>query len=236
MPYSLILIGVLIESFLLGSIPSGVIISRLFYHKDVRDYGSGNIGTTNSFRALGKVGGSIVFVMDFLKGMVASLIAWSICQWLIAYEPLNAGSYQVLMALSFLGAVSGHIYSPWLHFKGGKGIATAIGSLFLVFGPLPSLLEIAIFAVLVLITKKVSVGSLAAAIACPFIAIYVFWTAKLAWLFVTAGAVMILYAHRDNIRRLRDHSESSLGSKTVSNVSSSDTSDSSEGAEEKHAS
>lgn len=218
MPFFVLLIGVLLVSFLLGSIPSGVVISRLVYHKDVRDYGSGNIGTTNSFRALGKVGGSVVFIMDFLKGLIATLLAWGLCQWLIINDPLNNGTYQVIMALAFFGVVCGHIYCPWLHFKGGKGIATAVGALFFVFGPWLTLAELALFIVLVLATKKVSVGSIAAALVCPVISLYVFWGNWLAWILMTITAVLVLYAHRENIERLRTHTESTIGSSKTSDV------------------
>lgn len=213
MPFFAILLSVLFLSFLLGSIPSGVLISRVFYDKDVRDYGSGNIGTTNSFRVMGKVGGSVVFVIDFLKGLLSALFAWGMCQWLIGLDPLSAGACQVVMATSFFGVVAGHIYTPWLHFNGGKGIATAVGSLFIVFGPLLAVLELAIFALFVAATKKISVGSLAAAFSCPFISIYVFWGNKLAWLLMTITAILVIYAHRSNIQRLRDHTEATIDSK-----------------------
>lgn len=215
MPFFVILLSVLFLSFLLGSIPSGVLISRFFYNKDVRDYGSGNIGTTNSFRVMGKVGGSVVFVIDFLKGLLASLFAWGMCQWLMSTDPLSAGACQVVMATSFFGVVTGHIYTPWLHFNGGKGIATAVGSEFIVFGAPLAILELVIFGLFVLATKKISVGSLAAAVACPFISIYVFWSNKLAWLLMTITALLVIYAHRSNIERLRNHTESTIGSKGV---------------------
>ncbi len=211
MPFSVSVLLLFIGCFLLGSIPWGVIISKVFFKTDVRNYGSGNIGTTNSFRALGKAGGVSVFILDFGKGLLSGFLALWVCQWFSDTSSLNYGASQVLMALSVLGCVWGHIFSPWLKFKGGKGIAVAIGCLFVVNGPWLALLEIAIFAVGVAATKKVSVGSLAAAISCPFIGLYVFWGNWLAWILVTIAAITVIWAHRENIHRLLSGSESGFG-------------------------
>lgn len=141
-------------SFLLGSIPWGVIVSKLAYHKDIRDEGSGNIGTTNAFRAMGKVGGALVFVLDFGKGLLsgwlafwfwAPLAGWAEIDYSLAGAtlpatveglPVDAGA--LALALAFAGCTLGHIFSPWLKFKGGKGIAVAAACLVFVFGPLAS--------------------------------------------------------------------------------------------------
>lgn len=215
-PFAVILIGLFVICFLLGSIPSGVLISRLFYHRDVRQYGSGNIGTTNAFRALGKVGGSVVFILDFGKGLLSGLIAMWLCQWMGVVQPGNPlpieqPVVQILYATSFLGCIWGHIFSPWLRFKGGKGIAVAVGCEFVVFNVWGALLELAIFAVCVVATRKVSVGSIAASVACPFIALYLFWGNWLAWLLITIAAVTVIWAHRGNIERLAHHEESTIG-------------------------
>lgn len=214
MPFALVLFLVFAGSFLLGSIPWGVVISRLFFHTDVRHHGSGNIGTTNSFRALGKAGGAAVFLLDFGKGVLSGLAAMWVCLWLSASRgELDAGTAQTIMALAFLGCTWGHIFSPWLHFKGGKGIAVAVGCEFVVLGVWPTLLEIALFALLVAATKRVSVGSIAAAVACPLIALYVFWGHWLPWLLVTVAAATVLWAHRGNIERLRAGTEPAIGRK-----------------------
>ena len=135
-------------SFLLGSIPWGVIVSKLAYHKDIRDEGSGNIGTTNAFRAMGKAGGALVFVLDFGKGLLsgwlafwfwAPLAGWAEIDYSLAGAtlpatveglPVDAGA--LALALAFAGCTLGHIFSPWLKFKGGKGIAVAADSLVIV--------------------------------------------------------------------------------------------------------
>jgi glycerol-3-phosphate acyltransferase PlsY len=119
----------------------------------------------------------------------------------------------VAYGLAFLGCVSGHIFSPWLKFKGGKGIAVAAACLWFVFGPVGFWLEIAIFALIVLITRYVSAGSIAAAVLCPFLALYYFWGQWLAFALITAGALLVIWAHRGNIERLRAGTERRIGDK-----------------------
>ena len=131
-----------VVSFLLGSIPWGVIISKLAFHKDLRDEGSGNIGTTNAMRTLGKAGGAAVFVLDFGKGLLSGWLAAAVfapaafqgAAAMIGTEHPElsmwppAGAFDVAalaMALAFAGCTLGHIFSPWLKFHGGKGIAVA---------------------------------------------------------------------------------------------------------------
>ena len=206
-------IVVAVLAFLLGSIPWGVIISRVVYGKDIRAEGSGNIGTTNAMRSLGKAGGAAVFLLDFGKGLLAGFIGQQ-CASIAG----NGDVYlaQVFVALAFLFAILGHVFSPWLGFKGGKGIAVAVGCLFFSFGPVGALAELALFAVLVIATRYVSVGSLAAAIACPFFSLYYFWGNPLAWLLSTAGALVVIWAHRGNIQRLLAGEERRIGSKSAS--------------------
>lgn len=194
----------LVISFLLGSIPWGVIISRVFYHTDLREHGSGNIGTTNAIRTMGKVGGYAVFVLDFGKGIVAGLIA------AVFGTQVLPGN---VLAVAFLGCTMGHIFCPWLGFRGGKGIAVAVGCLFSTFGPVGALLEIAIFAVLVVATKYVSVGSIAAAAACPLFALYFFWGDPVAFVLCLLVGLTVVWAHRENIARLRAGTENRIGSK-----------------------
>ena len=132
----LVALGVFVISFLLGSIPWGVIISKVFYHTDIREHGSGNIGTTNAMRTMGKVGGSAVFVLDFGKGIVSGLIAAAAAAMFGGGMSLSGHviGYDDFVTVAFLGCVWGHIFSPWLGFKGGKGIAVAVGCLFVTFG------------------------------------------------------------------------------------------------------
>jgi glycerol-3-phosphate acyltransferase PlsY len=211
---ALLLLGTLVVCFLLGSIPWGLIISRLFFRTDIRAQGSGNIGTTNALRTLGKRGGAAVFVLDFGKGLLAGFIGWLIAAHLavrvgVVYGGLLQPEGFVTCALA--GCVLGHIYSPWLGFKGGKGIAVAIGCLFVSYGWIAAVAELGIFIVVVALTRYVSAGSLAAAVACPLIALYLFWGDWLSVFFGVLVGITIIWAHRGNIRRLREGNENRLG-------------------------
>ncbi|MBP3867232.1 MAG: glycerol-3-phosphate acyltransferase, partial [Eggerthellaceae bacterium] len=146
-------IAIFVIAFLLGSVPWGLVISKVFYGKDLRDEGSGNIGTTNAIRSMGKVGGYAVFVLDFGKGLLSGFLGL----WIAQALGMDAAQVQIATAVAFLGCTWGHIFTPWLKFKGGKGIAVAIGCLFVTFGVVPSVLELTIFGVLVVLTKYVSV-------------------------------------------------------------------------------
>ena len=145
-------------AFLLGSIPSGVVIGRLFFGVDPRSGGSGSIGATNSNRMLGAKGGVAVLLCDMLKGAVAVGIA----RLLIMLGGFEAGAADTLLMGSVFFGIAGHIYSPWLGFKGGKGISTGFGSL-LVASPGIALGILVVFAVFAVASRIVSVGSIAAA-------------------------------------------------------------------------
>lgn len=212
----LVAVCLFVVCFLLGSIPWGVVISKAFYHTDIRQHGSGNIGTTNAMRTLGKKGGAAVFVLDFCKGLLAGALPLVACWLFVPGGGLTDGSplsYATYQGIAFLACVWGHIFSPWLKFKGGKGIAVAVGSLFFTFGPVGALVELAVFIVVVALTRYVSAGSLAAAVACPFVSLWFFWGAWPAWACCTVAALTVIWAHRSNIARLRAGTESRIGQK-----------------------
>ena len=200
---------ILVISFLLGSIPWGLVISKVFYGKDLRDEGSGNIGTTNAIRSMGKVGGYAVFALDFGKGLLSGFVAL----WTAGAFGLDGAATHLATAVAFFGCVYGHVFSPWLGFKGGKGIAVAIGCLFITFGVIGALIELAIFIVLVVWKRYVSLGSVASAIACPFLALYFFWGNWLGWALCAVVGLTVVWAHRGNIQRLRDGTERRIGDK-----------------------
>lgn len=210
-------LAVFFASALLGSIPWGVIISRVFFHTDIRAHGSGNIGTTNAMRTMGKKGGVAVFVLDFGKGIASGFVALGVLWAFVPAAGLAPAAafptYDQMLSVAFLGCVLGHIFSPWLDFKGGKGIAVAIGCLFVTYGVVPSLIEIAIFAVLVLATRYVSLGSVAAALSCPFFALYCFWGDTISVALCTLAGLTVVWAHRGNIARLRAGNERRIGDK-----------------------
>ncbi len=201
-------------SFLLGSIPSGLIIGKLVYGVDIREVGSGNIGTTNAIRALGKKGGYIVFLLDYAKGIVSGLIGMGAFS-LVSPDGSPVGGFMQgdFLAAAFLACVMGHVFSPWLGFRGGKGIAVAIGCLFITYGPYPAIVELVAFVLVVMLTKYVSAGSIAAAAICPILAFIIFGNDIPAALMCSAGAIIVIWAHRENIARLRAGTERKIGEK-----------------------
>lgn len=222
----------LIAAFLLGSIPWGLIVSRLFFRKDIRSQGSGNIGATNAVRTLGKAGGAAVFILDFAKGAASGIVAAYLYFWLLAggvvglgtpASPAGLGLFtlqmgnmgaQTMMAAAYFGCILGHIFSPWLKFRGGKGISTAVGCVLISFGWLPMLMELTIFALLVLATRFVSLGSMIAAVTVPFLSLWVYGVNPPNWYafaFCALATVAIIWAHRANLRRLRQGTENRLG-------------------------
>ncbi|MDF7668357.1 glycerol-3-phosphate 1-O-acyltransferase PlsY [Lactobacillus sp. ESL0703] len=188
------LLLVFILAYLIGSFPTGVIVGKLFFHEDIRKYGSGNIGTTNSFRVFGPVAGSFVLVVDVLKGTLAT------CLPRIFHLPYPK---YVLLICGGL-AVLGHTFSVFLKFKGGKAVATSAG-VFLGYNLQFFGVCAAIFLPLVFITSYVSLSSLIA-ITAIFIASFFFHDI---FLTIIAGVMLIILftRHRDNIKRLEHHSE-----------------------------
>jgi len=184
----LALLIVFILSFLLGSLPFGYLIGKL-KGVDVRNYGSGNIGATNVSRVLGKKYGLLVLFLDALKGAAAVLIARA------AGLPAE---YQVLAGIS---AIAGHCFSPWLGFKGGKGVATALGA-FLVISPKTTLVAFLIFLAVLLTTRYVSLSSITAALSYPLLYKVFEKPSPFSFIVVSLGALLIVAKHHSNIKRL----------------------------------
>ena len=208
-----IVCGVVLIAFLLGSVPWGLIISRIFFHTDIREHGSGNIGTTNAMRSLGKVGGSAVFILDFGKGLLSAFIGLGAYNMLADAGVVTLVSHDLMLALVTTGAVFGHIFSPWLGFHGGKGVAVAIGALFVTFGIPGAILELVIFGVLVAATRYVSVGSIVSAAACPFLALYFLMGDIPAIICCVITGSVVVWAHHENIARLKQGTERRIGDK-----------------------
>ena len=188
---------VIAAGYLLGSISTGVVLSRLFAKTDIRTQGSGNAGTTNMLRVLGRRMALLTFIGDMLKGIIAVFIG----KWLIGGE---LGGL-----LGVAGAVLGHYYPLYFGFKGGKGIATSFGSLLFVF-PVQALLSFAVFLVLVAITHYVSVGSIAAAITLPVLVLITRFHEPVLWILCICIGASVVWRHRANIRRLMNHTENKL--------------------------
>lgn len=187
------IILMLIAAYLLGSIPSGVIIGKLFFHTDIRQAGSGNIGTTNTYRVLGPVAGTVVMAMDILKGTLAA------AQPAIFHLPVNA-------LLIGIAAILGHTFSVFIGFKGGKAVATSAGIL-LAYNWQFFLIASAIMFTLVYLTSMVSVASMASLTLVSLIAIFYYqdWILSIV---AVALTIFIFYRHRANIARIKAGTES----------------------------
>ena len=199
MEYAAVVVG----SYLIGSIPFALVIGRLLGKVDVRDYGSGNLGTTNVMRTAGKKAGVIVLICDVLKGVTAIFIA---------RYTLDSHIWE---AIAGLAAVAGHDWSIFLKFQGGKGVATAVGVLF-VMAPLAAVGGIVIFALVSFLSKYVSLGSLIGSSSCIAIvgAMVAADRIPVEYLIYTAAVVALIFiTHRDNIARLLSGTENKLGQK-----------------------
>lgn len=197
-------------SYLLGSIPSGYLLIRIFRHEDIRASGSGNIGATNVLRSGGKGLGLATFLIDVLKGSSAVLLGWYLGS-LLAPTLLLPREAQAIAAI---GAVIGHMYTFWLHFKGGKGVATGFG-VFLVCSPWAALASISVFIVVLILSRYVSLASVVGAFSFPLFAWLLVGGPKPV-LFIVAQfflAMLIVVKHHQNIRRLLAGTESRLGRK-----------------------
>ena len=180
-------------AFLIGSIPFGLIIGRLFYRTDIRTQGSGNIGAMNALRTLGKGGAIAVLLLDALKGFVPTILV----VWLLGD--------QLLGSLVATAAVLGHCFSPWLRLRGGKGVATSFGAIFALCWP-AGLIAVAGWLLGALVTRYSSVGSLLGSIAAP-VAIWAFSASLVETLYGVVAALLIVFTHRQNIARLRAGTE-----------------------------
>ncbi len=197
------IISLAILSYLLGSIPSSVWVGRAYNGIDVRDHGSGNAGATNTFRVLGKEIGFIVLFLDIIKGVTAaSLVHY------LGFVEHGTEQFINLQLLFGLLAVVGHIFPIFEHFKGGKGIATLFGMLIGIHYIL-ALACLALFVVVLLLTKYVSLSSILATIAFPILTIFVFKRDEpLLIAFGIAASILVILTHKKNIFRLLNGEES----------------------------
>jgi acyl phosphate:glycerol-3-phosphate acyltransferase len=195
---------ILVVAYLLGAIPFAVIVGRLFYHVDVREHGSGNAGATNVMRVLGLKAGLAVLVLDGLKGVAAVLFAM-----LVHPVYLSATAHDwVLIGASFT-AVLGHSYSPYLGFAGGKGVATAAGALLVVMPAVWPIL-LAVFVVVVGLSRMVSLGSVVIAAIFPLLVV-VFYGDRLAFVtFSLVATSLVIWRHRSNIARIARGEEAKI--------------------------
>jgi acyl phosphate:glycerol-3-phosphate acyltransferase len=185
-----------VAAFLIGSIPFGYLIGKVAFRTDIRREGSGNIGAMNALRTLGKRGAASVLVLDALKGFVPAFIA-------------VRGGMPDLAACVAAAAVLGHCFSPWLGWRGGKGVATSFGAIF-AFSWLAGLLTAAAWAAGAGTTRYSSVGSMVGSVMTP---VFVWFTTRSPAETIYAGlaALLVVYLHRGNIARLRAGTERAIG-------------------------
>lgn len=177
-----------IVAFLIGSIPFGYVIGRLFYRTDIRTQGSGNIGAMNALRTLGKSGAAAVLLLDALKGFIPTLLAAHF------FGPI----YSAIVAA---GAILGHCYSPWLKWKGGKGVATSFGAIFGLSWK-AGLIAVAGWIAGAAVTHYSSVGSMLGSVSAP-IALWFLTGSPAETAYGIFAAILVIFKHRDNIERIR---------------------------------
>src|SRR5277367_3476313 len=199
-----------VVSYLLGSIPFGYLLVRIFRGEDVRQSGSGNIGATNVSRKSPALGVGTL-LLDALKGTAAVAVSY------VVADRMGAGPPAVeLAALAALFAVLGHVFPVWLKFRGGKGVATGLGA-FALIAPKAVLIAVGIFIAVVVVSRYVSLGSIVAVAVSPFIAWRVgqFHLSPAGLALISFTSLLILVKHRDNLRRLWAGTESRVGAKSA---------------------
>ncbi len=216
------LISVILIGYLLGAIPFGVLVARRMAKVEVTEYGSGKIGTTNVLRTVGAKAAVMVACLDLLKGGLAVLIAGAI----VGESFMVVGGYSVgiltAQVLAALAAISGHIWSVFLKFKGGRGVAPFLGALFALC-PVVGLFGGEMLVLGALVTRYASLGSISSAVGSyalllPLTIMNGFPVEYL--IYALIGAIVIIFMHRDNITRLIAGTERRLGEKAEKGVSS----------------
>lgn len=194
-----------ILAYLIGSIPTSVWVSKSIFKFDIRDYGSGNAGATNSFRVLGSKWGSFVMFIDVLKGVIATSL-----YILIPYYLNNELARTNFMIILGLAAVVGHIFPIWAQFRGGKGVATILG-MALAIQPAVALLCLVVFAFTLLTTRFVSLSSMLAGVAFMVLILFIFDEKETLYrLFAIIVAFMVIVTHQKNITRLLNGTENKV--------------------------
>lgn len=198
-------LSLVLLAYMMGSIPSAVWIGKLLYGVDVRDYGSGNAGATNTFRVLGKKAGLPVLILDILKGFVAVKLVWLT----VKYLPDTQQFVNLELSLG-LAALIGHIFPLFAGFRGGKGVATLLGILCAVhIGA--ALICIAVFMVTIILTQYVSLSSMLSALTFPISIMFIYHeTIPGLNIFAMFVCVLVLITHQKNIERLLSGEEGKI--------------------------
>jgi glycerol-3-phosphate acyltransferase PlsY len=194
----------IIIAYLLGSIPTSVWIGKYFYGIDIREHGSGNAGATNTFRVLGKKPGIIVLIIDILKGSAAVSLAY----WFENVLPANE-FIDIEIGLA-IACVFGHIFPVFAGFRGGKGVATLLGST-MIITPISCALALVVFLIVLFSTRYVSLSSMSAGVSYPFILHFILHNQHPSLtIYSILIALLLIITHRKNIRRLLTHTESKI--------------------------
>lgn len=214
LPLALTVLG---TAYLLGSIPFGYLLVRFVRKEDIRAVGSGNIGATNVARSGAKGLGILTLALDLSKGLIAVMIAKHV-------TPNFGSAPSDLAVAAAVAAVVGHVFPVWLRFRGGKGVATALG-VFLALTPTVALATVVVFALLVATTRIVSLASIGAAAIIPLFAMLLVPDRSPVYLGgVVSVALLVIVKHRANIERLLNHTEPKFGSKGSSSPVATDAS------------
>jgi glycerol-3-phosphate acyltransferase PlsY len=194
-------------AYLIGSIPTAVWISRYFFDIDIREYGSGNAGATNTFRVLGSKWGTIVMAGDVMKGLLATSLYIFIPHYLQSDAELNRTNLMLGLGLA---AVIGHIFPIWADFRGGKGVATLFGMI-LAIQPLVAVCCVGVFLLVLYLTRFVSLSSILASIAFAVLILFIFNAKEpLYRLFAIVVALLVILTHQKNISRILRGNESKV--------------------------
>lgn len=194
-----------IIGYLLGSIPTAVWVGKSKYGIDIRQHGSKNAGATNTFRVLGQKAGIVVLSIDVLKGLIATVLPL-----ILMPDKLGSDALVNIQLLSSMACVLGHVFPVFAHFDGGKGVATSLGVIIGLHPP-AAIIALGIFLALYLATSFVSLGAIAAAIAFPFLLYFRFHVDSINLiLFSSILSFAVILAHRKNISRLLNHTESKM--------------------------
>jgi glycerol-3-phosphate acyltransferase PlsY len=195
----------IIMAYLIGSIPTAVWVSKYFFEIDIRDYGSGNAGATNTFRVLGPKWGSFVMFIDIIKGILGTSL-----YVLVPYYLTNEWARTNFMIGLGLAAVIGHIFPIWAGFRGGKGVATLLG-MAIAIQPLVAICCLGVFLLVLYLTRFVSLSSILAGISFMIFILFIFNEKETLYrIFAVLVALMVVFTHQKNIGRILKGTESKV--------------------------
>jgi glycerol-3-phosphate acyltransferase PlsY len=194
----MLLLTIILLGYLIGSIPTAVWVGKAFHGIDIREHGSKNAGATNTFRVLGKRSGWFVLIVDVSKGILAACLPHFFSYLLEGYKD----EFLILQLCGSFSAVFGHVFPIFAQFRGGKGVATSLG-IVIGINPYAALVCLAIFLIVFLSSRYVSLGAIISALCFPFVSYFMIQEdARIMIVFTVVLGVMVIMAHRKNIDRL----------------------------------